>query len=184
MFDEIQKRTQIFLQVLQKFPEFRYLGDPILRKKTKSVSLSEGVQIGRKLGEILIEYRKIAGIGRGLAAPQIGIPKSVFVTYLDDEVQIYINPKIISKSKKANRYRELCLSCGNIWADIKRPDLITVQWKDKNGKTEKKEFTGLVARLIQHEYDHLQGIPNLDKAEDKTIEFVTSDPLQEKLRPA
>jgi peptide deformylase len=182
--DEIQKRTELFLQVLKKFPEFRYLGDPILRQKTKNVSLKESIRIGHKLGKVLIKYRKIAGIGRGLAAPQIGEAKSVFVTYLNDEIQVYINPKMISKSKKLNRYREMCLSCGTMWADIKRPDKIKLQWKDEAGKIKEKEFSGFVARLIQHEYDHLQGIPNLDIAQTKTLEFVTSNPLSEKIRPA
>ncbi|KKU56856.1 hypothetical protein A3C34_00270 [Candidatus Amesbacteria bacterium RIFCSPHIGHO2_02_FULL_48_21] len=181
---QVIKRTKLFLEIAEKFPDFRYLGDSILRKKTKPATIKEGIKIGKRLVSILIEYRKTTGIGRGLAAPQINIPKSVFVTYLDNEVQIYINPKIISKSKKLNYFRELCLSCGTMWADIKRPDTISMQWKDKTGKTQIREFSGFVARLIQHEYDHLLGISNLDEAEAKTIEFVTSDPLQEKLRPA
>ena len=71
-----------------------------------------------------------------------------------------------------------------MWADIKRSDTIRMQWKDKKGKIQEQEFSGFVARLIQHEYDHLLGISDLDKAEPKTIEFVTSDPLKETLRPA
>ena len=181
---QIIKRTKLFLEIAEKFPEFRYLGDPILKNKTRAVPIKEGIEIGNKLGQILIEYQKIAGIGRGLAAPQINIAKAVFVTYLNGEIQIYINPKIISKSKKLNYYRELCLSCGTMWADIKRSDTIRMQWKDKKGKIQEQEFSGFVARLIQHEYDHLLGISDLDKAEPKTIEFVTSDPLKETLRPA
>jgi len=138
--DEIQKRTKIFLQVLRKFPEFRYLGDPILREKTKTVLLKEGIRIGHKLGKILIQYRKIAGIGRGLAAPQIGISKSVFVTYLDDEVQIYVNPKIVSSSNSKNLYRELCLSCGTMWADTKRSDIIACDGRIKQAKQERRNF--------------------------------------------
>ena len=179
---DIKKRTELFLRVLKKFPEFRYLGDPILRTPTQSVDITEGAEIGSRLGGILVKYRQIAGIGRGLAAPQIGISKSVFVTYLDDEIQTYINPKIISSSQSNNSYRELCLSCGTMWVDIKRPEIINLQWTNKAGGKQEKEFTGLVARLIQHEYDHLQGIPNFDKAEAGTIEFVTSDPLAQKLR--
>jgi len=180
----IIKRTKLFLKVAEKFPDFRYLGDPVLRKKTKSAAIKEGKEIGQKLGSTLIAYRKIAGIGRGLAAPQIGIQKSVFVTYLNDKIQIFINPKIISKSKKLNYYKELCLSCGNLWGDVVRPDIIVMEWKDSAGKLNSREFTGFEARLVQHEYDHLLGIPNLDKVVSKTIEFVTSDPLQEKLRSA
>ena len=181
---QVIQRSKLFLQVAQKFPDFCYLGDPILRRKTKLVSIKEGLEIGEKLGLVLIAYRQIANIGRGLAAPQIGISKSVFVTYLNDEVQIFINPKIISKSNKRNRYRELCLSCGFLWGDVVRPDRIVMEWKDKEGKVNRKEFTDFEARLVQHEYDHLLGIPNLDKAENKTIEFVTTNPLREKLRPA
>lgn len=184
MNQKILEKTKQFEDLLLEFPEFRYIGDPILRTPTQKVEVDEGVEIGKKLGAVLIKYRKFVGYGRGLAAPQIGIQKSVFVTYLDDQIQTYINPKIDNLSDEKNYYRELCLSCGFLWGDIKRPASITIQWTDENGHIQEKVAEGVLARLLQHEYDHLQGICNLDIAELGSIDFLITDPLQEKLRNA
>ncbi len=184
MNQKIIDKTKQFENLLLKFPEFRYIGDPVLRTPTQQTEINEGIKIGKKLGEILIRYRKFVSYGRGLAAPQIGISKSVFVTYLNDQIQTYINPKIVNLSDEKNYYRELCLSCGFLWGDIRRPTKITMHWTDENGKVQEKEADGVLARLWQHEYNHLQGVCNIDIAEQGSIEFVTSDPLQEKLRNA
>lgn len=179
---DIKIQTQKFLKILDKFPEFRYLGDPILRKKTIPVSFKEGLDIGLQLEKTLVALHKTAGYGRGLAAPQIGHSKSVFVTLVDDKIQYFINPRLVSKAVHSNYCRELCLSCGFVWPDVKRPESVVMQWKDKEGNNQEQEFTGFQARLIQHEYDHLLGIPNIDRAERGTIEICCTDPLNEKLR--
>lgn len=178
----IKTEVNQFSRILDTFPEIRYLGDPVLRAKTSEVSLKEGTEIGKKLGDTLINYRKLVGYGRGLAAPQIGLSRSVFVTYVNDEVQTYINPRIIKFSDEKNLYRELCLSCVMMWADVKRYASIVMQWTDSKGQLQEQEATGTLARLWQHEEAHLRGIPNLDRAEPGTMEFALSDPLQEKLR--
>ncbi|MEK7550619.1 MAG: peptide deformylase [Patescibacteria group bacterium] len=181
MNDNLKQKIRIFQNILNKIPEFRYIGDPILRKRTKKVSLSEGIKIGNKLGKVLIKYRKIAGFGRGLAAPQIGIDKSVFVSFVDDKLQIFINPVITKVSKTKNYFRELCLSTGFIWGDVKRSEWMELKWTNEAGKLQKQKFDSFMARLIQHEYAHLLGETNLDAAENKTIEFA-KNPLEEKLR--
>src|SRR3990167_3879723 len=111
----IDKTILNFQRISYEFPQFRYAGDPILRQKTEEASLSEGIEIGKSLGEVLVKYRQLVGYGRGLAAPQIGLSKSVFVTFLDGEVQVYINPRLTALSEKQSFYRELCLSSGIIW---------------------------------------------------------------------
>jgi peptide deformylase len=179
---DIRKQTQIFLKILDKFPELRYIGDPVLRKKTTPVTAQEGLDIGAKLGKTLTSYRKFVGYGRGLSAPQIGLSKSVFVTLIDDQIQYYINPRLVTKSVRSNYCRELCLSCGLVWPDVKRPETILLQWRDNVGNNREQEFSGMLARLIQHEYDHLLGIPNIDRAERGTIEICSTNPLDEKLR--
>ena len=181
MNDNLKQKTIIFSEILNKIPEFKYIGDSILRTKTKRVSLKEGINIGDRLGKILVKYRKIAGFGRGLAAPQIGIDKSVFVSFVDDKLRIYINPKLVQSSKSKNVYKELCLSSGFTWADVRRPEWLILEWFDENGKKQKQKFESFMARLIQHEYAHLLGKINLDEAEKNTIEFA-GNPLEEKLR--
>lgn len=180
--EQIKSKLELFKLVLEKFPEIRYLGDPVLRTKCDSVELTEGIEIGQRLGNILVGYRQLVGYGRGLAAAQIGLSKSVFVTYLNDQVQIYINPQITKSSDEKNLYRELCLSCGPMWADVKRSATITMQWTDYKGQHQEQTATDTLARLWQHEEARLRGVPNLDQAESGTIEFSLSDPLQEKLR--
>lgn len=182
MAKEIQDLVSKFDKVLHDFPEVRYAGDPILRKESQEVSVEEGVLIGMKLGEILIKYNKTVGYGRGFAAPQIGEDKAVFVTYVNDKLEIFINPKVVEKSETTNSYRELCLSSGIMSADVKRSEWIVMEWTDENGEKHKEKSDGFLARLRQHEEAHLRGIINLDEAKKGGIEFATFDPLKEQLR--
>jgi peptide deformylase len=176
------KKIEVWRKVLEELSEVVYAGDPGLRRETKKATVEEGVKIGRKLAETLMKYRKIAGYGRGLAAPQIGVNKSVFVTFVDNHIQVFINPKIITKSQETNYYRELCLSCGIMSADTKRAAEIEMQWTDEFGKKHQEKFGDFLARLYQHEEAHLRGILNLDEAEKGGIEVLNFDPLQEKIR--
>jgi peptide deformylase len=178
----IKDRLATFIRVLNEIPGIKYVGDPVLRQPTQPVEIAEGKLIGNSLGKILLCYRKIAGIGRGLAAPQIGLNKAVFVTFADEKIQVFINPRIIEKSKETNFYRELCLSSGIMSADVERPEWITMEWTDIEGKKYQEKFAGFPARLYQHEEAHLRGIVNLDEAIPQGIEFVTFDPLKEPLR--
>lgn len=148
----------------------------------EEVDLVEALEIAEKLKTVILNFREVTGLGRGIAAPQIGINKKVFVTYVEDKFQIYINPKILEKSEKKNFFRELCMSSGLIWADVKRSQKINLSWTDENGEKQEKEFEGFLARLLQHEFDHLLGVVNLDVCEKGTEEFVLTDPKLETLR--
>lgn len=138
--------------------------------------------IAKKLENVLLKYREITGWGRGLAAPQIGENKSVFITYLDNQVAVFINPKIVEKSYSTNFYKELCMSTGVVAADVERPEWVIMEWVDENGVQKSEKFDGFKARLYQHEEAHLRGRLNLDDAVSGSIEFVTFDPLKEQLR--
>ena len=178
----IRDRIETFSRVLQEIPEVVYIGDPILRTPSQKATLAEGIKIGKKLGEVIIKYRSIAGYGRGFAAPQIGIGKSVFTTFVDDRMQIFINPRIVGSSKTKNYYRELCLSSGVYSTDVARPDWIEMKWTDVEGKDHQEKFDGFLARLYQHEEGHLRGIVNVDICEQGSLEICTFDPLKEQLR--
>ena len=178
----LKNLTDTFRIILEEIPELTYVGDSVLRRKTAGVDLKEGIDIGNKLKATLKKYRDITGFGRGLAAPQIGEDKSVFITFVDDKFKIYINPKIIKKSDKFNLYLESCLSCGNLSADVKRPESITLKYISEDGQEKEERIDSLIARLIQHEYDHLEGIVNIDKAEPASIEFMVNNPLKQQLR--
>ena len=182
MSEIIKEKIAVFNKILNEIPEVRYVGDAVLREKTEPVDISEGIEIGEKLQEILLKYREIAGIGRGLAAPQIGINKSVFVTFVNDEFRIFLNPVIRERSEETNFYKELCLSSGIMSADVERPEWIVMEWDDGEGVRHSEKVEGFLARLYQHEEAHLRGIVNLDEAAHQGIEFATFDPLKEELR--
>lgn len=177
-----QELNQTFGQVLQGCPQLTLIGDPVLRQKTTAVSVAEGLVIAQKLQETLLKYRQLTGLGRGLAAPQIGEAKAVFVTYLNDTFKIYLNPKIVALGPQLNFYRESCLSGGYLSAEVKRPATVTLEYTNEQGQRQTEQAEGLTARLLQHEYDHLEGVVNLDKAEAGSISFMFNDPLEEKLR--
>ena len=182
MSKEIYDLVTKFGGVLKDFPEVRYAGDPVLRLPAQEVSTEEGIKLGNRLGEILMRYRKAVGYGRGFAAPQIGENKAVFVTFVDGELQIFVNPVIIERSKQTNFYRELCLSSGIMVVDTERPENIIMEYKDKRGERQSGKFEGFLARLYQHEEAHLRGILNLDEATKGGIGFALFDPLKERLR--
>jgi peptide deformylase len=178
----IVDKAEDFAKIARLFPEMKYAGDPILREITSPVTIEEGKLLGKRLGEILIKYRKAAGYGRGFAAPQIGENKAVFVTLVNDEIEYFINPKILSKSTETNFYKELCLSSGIMAADVERAESLEMEWTDKNGINQRKNVDGFLARLYQHEEAHLRGLINLDEAAPGGIEIALFDPLKEQLR--
>lgn len=182
MIEVLVDRVRKFETILEKFPEVRYAGDPLLRQVAVEASVEEGIRIGKHLGEVLVRYRDEAGYGRGFAAPQIGESKAVFVTFVADQLQVFINPVIVEMSTETYYYRELCLSSGIVSVDIERPEWIVMEWTDVNGGKHRQKFEGFLARLYQHEVDHLRGELNLDKATRGSIELALFDPLQERLR--
>ena len=182
MNDRIKELNQTLGLVLGECPELTYIGNPILRKPTEEVSSEEARIISEKLQVTLKKYRDISGLGRGLAAPQIGESKSVFVTYVGDAFKTYGNPKITKISLETNMYRESCLSCGFLSVDIRRPASVTIEYTNEDGEIICEDLTSFSARLVQHEYDHLLGIVNIDKAEPGSIDFMLNDPLKEEIR--
>jgi peptide deformylase len=159
-------------EAIDKVPQLTHIGNPILRQKCESVSVKEGVEIAKDLVSALEKYRKLSGgIGAGIAAPQIGLSKAIFVTTGKNGYEIYINPKIIKYSKETNFYRESCLSSRMVWNDVERPENIEMVWTDSDGEKHQEKFSSFKARLLQHEYDHLLGIVCLDKAIPGTVEY-------------
>jgi peptide deformylase len=182
MKEALLERVRGFEKTLEKFPEVKYAGDPVLRQVAEEISVEEGVELGNILGEVLLRYREAVGYGRGFAAPQIGENKTVFVTFVENQLQTFINPKITERSEETNFYRELCLSSGIMSADVERPVWIVMEWIDVDGQSHKERFDGFLARLYQHEEAHLRGKLNLDEATEGGIEFMLFDPLKEQLR--
>ncbi len=106
--------------------------------------------------------------GIGLAAPQIGVSKRFFVvdTRRSGERYAFINPEIVGMSHEMGMYEEGCLSIPGVYYDIERPLQVTIQAQDVTGKMFKLEADGILARVIQHEYDHLEGVLFVDRMEE------------------
>jgi peptide deformylase len=107
-----------------------------------------------------------AAPGIGLAAPQVGVPKRAFVADLsgkDEPAPIYvINPEIIARSATTNIAEEGCLSLPKHFGEVARFDQVRVRYLDREGATQEIEADGLLARCLQHEIDHLNGILFVD----------------------
>ena len=137
-------------------------GSSVLRKKADEIKRDETDV--KKLSDDMFETMENAD-GIGLAAPQIGISKRIFVvdgTMLEDEKmknfkKVFINPKIISESGEDWGFEEGCLSIPSIRENIYRKTDIEITYFDENWNQFTDHFDGMRARVIQHEYDHIQG---------------------------
>ena len=96
--------------------------------------------------------------GVGLAAPQVGVSKRIIVVKTEKGPAVFINPKIVKKSRKKEAEEEGCLSLPGIWLKVKRVSEVELAALDINGKKIKIKIGGLLARIFQHEIDHLDGI--------------------------
>lgn len=111
--------------------------------------------------------------GIGLAAPQVGLSIRVFVIdaspladehpEMEDFKKVFINAKITERTGNPVLYNEGCLSIPNIREDVERPETVTIEYLDENFAPHKEKYEGLAARIIQHEYDHLDGILFTDR---------------------
>ncbi|MFW5800392.1 MAG: peptide deformylase [Spirochaeta sp.] len=112
----------------------------------------------RELAEEMIETMREAR-GIGLAGVQVGELRRLFVCEVGDEKpMVFINPSILETSLDEVKYEEGCLSIPGVYADVKRPESIKVQAWNERGRPFNIEADGMLARVILHEYDHLNGV--------------------------
>ncbi|KPU28275.1 peptide deformylase [Caloranaerobacter sp. TR13] len=143
--------------------QLRYIGDPILRKKSREVTkIDERIKV--LLDDMLETMYKNEGVG--LAAPQVGILKRVIVIDIGEGPIKLINPEIISMEDEIIDV-EGCLSVPGESGEVKRPGKVKIKYLDENGKELIIEGTGLLARALCHEIDHLNGILFVDKVVKK-----------------
>jgi peptide deformylase len=137
-------------------------GDPVLRQKAKDIE--QGVDIS-SLVEDMYETMHAAN-GVGLAAPQIG--KSLRLFVIDGRVieeepgmenfkKVFVNPEMIEEIGTPWEYEEGCLSIPNIREKISRKEKLKIRYFDENWIAHEEDFDGMKARIIQHEYDHIEG---------------------------
>ena len=136
------------------------IGDEVLREKCEKVTeFDDSLKI---LVDAMYETLEDAE-GVGLAAPQVGVDKRFFIVSLPDGTKReFINPEITGTSVETNPYEEGCLSVPGVYHDVIRPSKVIVKAQDVNGNEFTLKASGLMARVIQHEYDHLDGVLFID----------------------
>ncbi len=139
-------------------------GDDVLRKVARPVTdFGERTQ---RLIDDMIDTLYGAGNGIGLAAPQVGMLRRIFVIDLQDEdgigLKVFVNPEIVETSG-TRICQEGCLSIPGKWGDVERPVSLKVRAQDRHGEFFEVEADGLLGNCIAHEYDHLEGILFIDK---------------------
>jgi peptide deformylase len=136
-------------------------GDPILREISAEVNKGSKLEIDMLISDMFETMHKANGIG--LSAVQIGIPLRVFVVEAHIEEEnfhfrgAFINPKIVEELGMDIKHPEGCLSVPGLTAMVERSEGIEMEWYDDQWKYHKEKFYGFAARILQHEYDHLEG---------------------------
>jgi peptide deformylase len=149
------------------FPIVAY-GDPVLKKLAVDIDKNYP-QLEELLANMYETMYESNGVG--LAAPQIGLSIRVFIIdggpFEEEEVkdfkQVFINPKIKNESGDPWKFNEGCLSIPGIREDISRMEEIEIEFYDENWTKHTKTYSGLAARIIQHEYDHIEGVLFTDR---------------------
>lgn len=145
------------------------LGNPLLRQLSlpvEDVHAPETVQIVADLWDSLYAFRKEHGWGRSLAAPLIGINRRIIVLLEQDKELVLINPRLVRWSRTQTVDWESCVAVGSLWGLVSRSSQIVVTALDTNGDEQRYEADGLLARILQHEIDHLDGLIWLDRDPD------------------
>lgn len=168
--------------------EIIQLGDPLLRAKAKAVENIQDWRIQKLIDDLITTVKQANGVG--IAAPQVAVSDRLFIVASrpnprypnapEMEPTPMINPKILARSTETIDGWEGCLSIPGIRGLVPRSQAIEVEYTNRNGKLQKQEFTDFVARIFQHEYDHLDGIVFLDRLKS-TGDIVTEHEYQKRI---
>lgn len=143
--------------------EIRTLGDPVLRKKAEPVDAVDD-EVRNLMDDMLETMYEADGVG--LAAPQIGVGKRVIVIDVrEPDVPPFglVNPVIVERSEAVDRGEEGCLSIPGLREIVERSERVVVEGLDREGNAVRIDADGLLARALQHEVDHLDGILFIDR---------------------
>jgi peptide deformylase len=153
-----------------KYPIIVY-GSPVLRQKAIDIQAKDCPRL-KELIQDMFETMYGAG-GVGLAAPQVGVSVRLFVidgSVAGDKVpelknfkRVFINAAMLEETGEEWKFNEGCLSIPHIMEEVSRKPVITLSYYDENWKLHEEIFTGFAARIIQHEYDHIEGKLFVDK---------------------
>ncbi|BBL78926.1 peptide deformylase 1 [Rubrobacter xylanophilus] len=145
--------------------EMRTFGDPVLKSRAAPVEGFDGslALLAEQMFETMHEHE-----GVGLAANQVGRLKRIFVAEVDDRRLVVVNPVIEEVSEETATAEEGCLSIPGVRVEVERPVAVVLTGQDLDGAPLRIEAEGLLARVVQHETDHLNGILILDRVDRET----------------
>ncbi|MBE9192643.1 peptide deformylase [Gloeocapsopsis crepidinum LEGE 06123] len=168
--------------------EIVQLGHPILRTQAQYVENIQDHHIQNLVDDLMATVGQANGVG--IAAPQVAESYRLFIVASRPnpryphaptmDATAMINPKILAHSTEVVKGWEGCLSIPGIRGLVPRYQIIEVEYSDRNGKRQKQELTDFVARIFQHELDHLNGIVFLDRLES-TLDLVTEQEYQKQI---
>lgn len=170
--------------------EIIQLGHPVLRSTAQMVENVQDQRIQKLIDNLIATVSHANGVG--IAAPQVAEGDRLFVVASRPnpryphapvmEPTAMINPQLLAHSTEVIKDWEGCLSIPGIRGSVPRYQAIEIEYTDRNGKLQKQELTDFVARIFQHEYDHLDGIVFLDRLES-TQDIVTEQEYQKRIVP-
>ena len=137
--------------------------NPVLKDTARVVDPTRDLELRGLVAQMARTMYAAPGVG--LAAPQVGIQKRVIVFDVDDKLFALCNPAIIDASEDTQVNEEGCLSLPELVVDIERPARVTCEALDLDGATVRIDADGMLARVLQHEIDHLDGVLIIDRAE-------------------
>ncbi len=168
--------------------EIIQLGNPILRQPAKPIDNLADARIQTLIDELIATVAKANGVG--IASPQVAESYRLFIVASrpnprypnapEMEPTAMINPRIIARSTEIVKGWEGCLSVPGIRGLVPRYQAIEVEYTSRDGKLHRQELTDFVARIFQHEYDHLDGIVFIDRVES-TQELMTEQEYQQRI---
>ena len=157
--------------------DLRTFGDPVLKTRAAPVETFDE-SLARLAEEMLATMREREGIG--LAANQVGRLKRILVAAVEDQEYVIVNPTIEETARSTEKDLEGCLSIPGIQVEVERPTAVTVSGQDTSGAPLKIEASGLLARIFQHELDHLNGVLILDRTDRESRKAAMSE-MRERL---
>ena len=142
--------------------EIRTFGDPVLKTRAAPVETFDEALL-HLADEMLVTMHEQEGVG--LAANQVGRLKRILVAATEDDVYVVVNPVVDEVAEETEKQVEGCLSIPGIQVEVERPTGVTISGQDATGAPLRIEATGLLARILQHEVDHLDGVLILDRTD-------------------
>lgn len=184
----VQYKKKVFANAAKVATFIYQIGEyPALRQPSQEIVVSQitAIETQKKIAYLkkcLVQYRKLTGYGRGIAAVQVGIPERFAVVYTPEKLLVIINPRITKQAKVQLHYPEMCMSANPVIAPVARPAWIEFTYYNELGNLQQwnaksdTQSGKILNRVFAHEIDHLEGIINIDRVLSSRELILESDP--------